>query len=126
MSTYKYQDLVNDDEVRLLVVNAGNENDELVCSLIHARLSENPEFEAVSYTWGPDILTQTIILDGYVFPVRENIFHALRKFRYNSRPRTLWADAICINQNNIPERSKQVKLMKRVYETAKHVLIWLG
>jgi hypothetical protein len=35
-------------------------------------------------------------------------------------------DAICINQQNIPERNFQVQLMKEVYSNAERVLIWLG
>jgi hypothetical protein len=38
----------------------------------------------------------------------------------------LWADAICINQNDFDERSEQVKLMANIYSTAYRTLIWLG
>ncbi|KAF2877702.1 heterokaryon incompatibility protein-domain-containing protein, partial [Massariosphaeria phaeospora] len=126
MSTHTYQDIADNDGIRLLILEPGDENAELSCRLAHARLSENPDYDAISYTWGADALTHHILLDGQAFPVRENIFHALVSYRDRERPRTLWADAICINQGNIPERSSQVKLMKKVYATAKAVLIWLG
>jgi hypothetical protein len=32
----------------------------------------------------------------------------------------------CLNQHDIPERNAQIRLMKRVYEGADIVLIWLG
>ena len=40
--------------------------------------------------------------------------------------RVLWIDAICINQTDIPERNAQVSTMKRTYEEADRVLVWLG
>src|SRR5580700_5121291 len=46
--------------------------------------------------------------------------------RCEDRPRTLWVDAICINQENITERNSQVQLMKSIYEKASRVLVWLG
>lgn len=38
----------------------------------------------------------------------------------------LWADAICINQNNMDERAEQVKLMEDIYPSARKVLLWFG
>lgn len=38
----------------------------------------------------------------------------------------LWIDAICINQDDLDERSQQVRLMKNIYSTAGRVLVWLG
>ena len=38
----------------------------------------------------------------------------------------LWVDALCINQQDIPERNDQVKKMCRIYSKASCVLIWLG
>jgi hypothetical protein len=37
----------------------------------------------------------------------------------------LWADAICIDQSNLEERKRQVRLMDAVYVRAARVLIWL-
>jgi hypothetical protein len=38
----------------------------------------------------------------------------------------LWVDAICINQDDIEERNRQVKLMAFIYSRALAVLVWLG
>jgi hypothetical protein len=37
-----------------------------------------------------------------------------------------WIDALYINQNDIPEKSLQVRRMKDIYEGAKKVVIWFG
>jgi len=38
----------------------------------------------------------------------------------------LWADAICINQDDDIERAQQVGIMRFIYSQAKSVFIWLG
>lgn len=40
--------------------------------------------------------------------------------------RTLWVDAISIDQNNINEKNHQVPMMSQIYGAATSVLIWLG
>ena len=38
----------------------------------------------------------------------------------------LWADAICINQNDVLEKNHQVQYMKSIYSSADRVIVWLG
>jgi hypothetical protein len=35
-------------------------------------------------------------------------------------------DAICINQEDIPERNHQITLMRDIYESARQTVVWLG
>jgi hypothetical protein len=46
--------------------------------------------------------------------------------RLNDKARTLWADQICIDQDNAVEKSQQISLMDIIYRNARHVLVWLG
>ena len=40
--------------------------------------------------------------------------------------RSFWIDAICIDQQSIGEKNKQVRLMGEIYSSAKLVVSWLG
>ncbi|KAK2743174.1 heterokaryon incompatibility protein [Colletotrichum kahawae] len=87
------------------------------------------DFLALSYVWGPPTPVQHIILNGHQFPVGPNLFQALLHLRPNERIRQgfkLWIDAICINQEDIAERSAQVGRMRDIYAAAWQVVIWLG
>lgn len=42
--------------------------------------------------------------------VRQSLAEVLRHLRYPNETRTMWIDAVCINQNDMNERNKQVKL----------------
>ncbi len=51
---------------------------------------------------------------------------ALLHLRLADRTRVLWVDAICINQQDLVERSHQVTLLRNTFEIAKNVIVWLG
>lgn len=42
------------------------------------------------------------------------------------RPRSLWVDAVCINQRDNKEKGHQVALVAKIYSNANCVLVWLG
>lgn len=54
------------------------------------------------------------------------LYHHRRTLGNESGSGVLWVDAICINQNDVPERNKQVLLMRQVYEKAASTIVWLG
>jgi hypothetical protein len=96
------------------------------CELRLASLEEKPSYEALSYTWGDTQVKSSISLDAARFDVTVNLEAALRRLRLPIQQRTLWIDAICINQDDISERSHQVQQMRNIYENALQVVIWLG
>ncbi|KAJ8113854.1 hypothetical protein OPT61_g4122 [Boeremia exigua] len=50
-----------------------------------------------------------------------------RSFRLNrSEDQYYWIDAICINQADEGEKTKQVAMMGRIFENAQRVVAWLG
>ena len=55
-----------------------------------------------------------------------NLENALRDLRHKNRSRVVWADAIAVNQQNIPERNQQVRLMRDIYGGASVVHSWLN
>jgi Heterokaryon incompatibility protein (HET) len=83
-------------------------------------------YEALSYVWGDIRDLDTILIDGRTVSVTKPLEAALRHLRYPDKPRTLWVDYVCINQEDILERSEQVAKMGSIYEQANSVLIWLG
>jgi hypothetical protein len=50
----------------------------------------------------------------------------LERLRLKDKERTIWVDAIYINQEDLSERAIQVLLMREIYANARQVLIWLG
>ena len=122
---FTYAPLNPVSQVRLLSITKSSST-EIVCSLEDASLEEDSTYEALSYTWGDPSDTSSIKLNDRSFPVTKNLAVALQHLREEEKPVKVWIDAICINQTDIKERSIQVGQMKRIYEKAKKVIIWLG
>jgi hypothetical protein len=129
---YQYTHLKEElHEIRLLTLLPGTVSSDIrLCLDITPLTADNvPEFEAVSYAWGSACDPVNIFVGkiGWkTLPVTQNLAEALQYFRYKDKPRTLWIDAICVNQQNLKERSQQVKRMADVYSKAARVAVWLG
>ena len=131
--TYRYTKLNYElgQEIRLLVIQPGSGKDPVRCNIITVNLMDEPEYEALSYTWatedGDDSLSRVVYCDGLLttLPVTRNCEAALRRLRKLGLRRTVWIDALCIDQNNIAERNHQVALMGNIYKGASRVLIYL-
>jgi hypothetical protein len=126
-SIYTYETLEGQPEqtIRVLTLNPGDTN-LISCSLSNVRLNNSPSYKALSYVWGDKDCTKTIMIDGKIFPVRPNLWAFLDRFqRYHGTPACIWIDAICVNQDDIPERNNQVLLMSKIYTQAAAVYSWL-
>ncbi|CAK4030289.1 Hypothetical predicted protein [Lecanosticta acicola] len=113
--------------VRFRSVTQENSDEPLTLSLMTAKLSDQPVFNALSYEWGHSAACHEIIIDGRPFMIRENLYRFLRvlsRSAQNSLP--CFTDAICINQEDLLERNAQVQAIGEVYSGAAKVLVWLG
>ena len=115
-------------EIRLLDVHPGRQDTKLRCSILYESLLENllPAYETVSYCWGDPTRRAIVEVDGADLGVPASCEETLRRMRHQDRKRTLWIDAVCIDQNNIEEKGRQVAFMGEVYQKASCNLIWLG
>lgn len=113
-------------EIRLATIKPGTQLEPIRCSLSYVSLDDTPKYEALSYVWGDPSIRISILLDEHPFRVTQNLGLALRFLRLPADDRTLWIDAICVNQDDLDERSAQVLLMKNIYRDAHQVVSWLG
>jgi hypothetical protein len=124
--TVEYSSLAGDEKTRLLYLEPGSFADPLRCRLKHVRALKDHQYEALSYVWGPDSSDYFILRTTQKITITSNLDAALRQLRYSDRGRLLWVDAICVNQADKTERSKQVSIMREIYSNAARVIIWLG
>ncbi|KAI0162912.1 heterokaryon incompatibility protein-domain-containing protein [Pestalotiopsis sp. NC0098] len=143
---YSYTSL-NDNHFRLLLLEPGSASEPLVGRLLRMPLgtvdcvvrdytsqqekhicsiTSDDGYFAISYTWGPPEFTEPLYLEGGQIMITRSLNGALRQFRRLDRPIALWADAICINQQDFAERSHQVQRMSTIYAKCQLVLAWLG
>ncbi|KAL9078909.1 MAG: hypothetical protein Q9157_002165 [Trypethelium eluteriae] len=141
--TEHYDKLEKPGAIRILNVFPGHPEDlEVHCELIlgtildsKQRLEHNPPikfvpYDALSWCWGIQNEESWInIRKGgtrYAKAVRSDLVAALRALRHHEHDRRLWIDAVCIDEDNVTERNRQVEMMADIYGNADCVRIWLG
>lgn len=129
---YQYQPLPQGDIIRLIKLPQGHSSwfrgtgRKMSCLLEHVSLADNPDYRALSYCWGGQEHTETIFCNGACLKITSNLFSALASLHSMKTERLLWADAICINQQDTDERSQQVRMMRNIFQGARSVYICLG
>lgn len=143
VSTFQYEPLEADDEIRLLELLPIGEEEKhdtpLRGRIVHARLADYPSYTALSYCWNDLVYDSATtsrvdpVLDfgeKGILVLTRNLFTGLRcaqkRASFNSHSHLVWIDQICINQQDLIEKSVQVALMKDIYRQATLILVWLG
>ncbi|KAH7083785.1 heterokaryon incompatibility protein-domain-containing protein [Paraphoma chrysanthemicola] len=151
-TAFRYRPLKSSTHVRVLSLEPGKDQDplhgrlrqiDLKPSLFEARArpgrmsnlrakvqsvfsKKDQGYEALSYVWGDPQTDRFIHCPTGKIPIAANLSQALLHIRSSDRTRVLWVDAVCIDQNNVQERSHQVSIMGSIYSHARQVLVWLG
>jgi hypothetical protein len=114
------------DDIRLVRLLPGAWADPIRCELVYDSLSTVGPYYALSYVWGSQNNGRHIQLNAQPFYVTINLESALRHLRRQLNNTLLWIDALSINQTDDRERTHQVKLMGKIYQSCQSVLVYLG
>ncbi|PQE09928.1 Heterokaryon incompatibility protein [Rutstroemia sp. NJR-2017a BVV2] len=85
-----------------------------------------PRIRSTSYAWGDPSKPRQVRCNNRALSVTRSLYSALRHIRDPIKSRTIWADAICINQHVDTEKNHQVALMGKIYSQAERTLAWIG
>ncbi|KAJ3525517.1 hypothetical protein NM208_g11605 [Fusarium decemcellulare] len=131
---FHYEPLPGPEWIRILRLRPVEENSEPLSGCLKPMpLGDAPEgnpteepYEALSYCWGSvgALRSNVIQCNDQSIAIDENCHRALVHLQGRGR-RTLWVDSICINQSDLQERSAQVQLMPRIFESARAVIAWV-
>ncbi|KAK3344500.1 heterokaryon incompatibility protein-domain-containing protein [Lasiosphaeria hispida] len=111
--------------IRVLELEAGHPSDPIIGRLVPQAIN-GEAYEAVSYVWGDAQNRRDVDINDTTFSITANLYGALTAFRHRKQVRRLWADALCINQADLSERTAQLELMGLTFAGARRVLAWLG
>jgi hypothetical protein len=137
---YIYEPLATNNHIRLIWLlessDPSQNEDQLRCEIRHFPLDDAPRYVGISYVWGAPNFTETLYCGNGTLKITKNLDSALRVLRLLTESveaaglprggRYVWADAVCINQGDNLEKAHQIRLMRRIFETASPVLVWLG
>lgn len=133
---FLYSTLPSPQSIRLLRLHPGADDEQISCSLhiIDNHLTSTP-YLALSYCWGDNKDLVELPVDKKKLLITKSLYAALHRLRQNQhlfhashqdQISFIWADAICIDQDNISERNQQVSIMNTIFQQAAQVAIWIG
>lgn len=115
--------------IRILqILPADTRGDELPikCSLRTIPFIGSTPYVALSHAWGSETPTKLICVNGHNVNVRENLWAFLKQARNTIPNIEIWIDAVCINQEDLIEKTHHAKMTKQIYSGASKVITWLG
>ncbi|PVH72587.1 HET-domain-containing protein [Cadophora sp. DSE1049] len=124
--SFIYKQLPANGAIRLLALEAGFKDSPLCGSLKQVNINKLPRYEALSYCWGSPDKPRSIELDNGTINITESLYSALVRLRRLTKSRLIWADALCINQDDNIEKNYQILLMQQIYSSAFRTLAYLG
>lgn len=114
------------NHIRLMHLAPASHEDAIRCRFTVASLDDQPHYQALSYVWGDFSGSHFVKIEDRPIPITDNLHSVLRRLRLQEQERTLWVDALCINQSDLRERMDQVSRMTAIYGQASQVIVWLG
>lgn len=123
---YMYERVQHTDSIRIAELLPAPLGDPIHILLHQRSLEDLPSCAAVSYEWGSNTRQHSVFCERRKINVTKNLYNLLQNLRTEKKSQLLWIDAICINQEDLAERSQQVSLMSDIYHRAAMVLIWIG
>ena len=128
---YVYTPLANANCIRLFEVLDQDADGNFVCKIEQCEISDNdcPRYTAFSYTWGDEHEAKFLSIDGRLLGITENCHYAISQAYClpDQRLHTpYWMESICINQDDLAEKSLQVARMDVIYSNARYTLSCIG
>lgn len=123
---YSYGQLKSRREIRLLELSPGKDDMLLEGAIHHVPIDSPGSFWAMSYTWGAAPPTFSLNTPKGSIPITASLHSALRCIRERGESILLWADAVCINQEDSLEKSIQIRLLPTIFQSAERVIAWIG
>jgi hypothetical protein len=86
-------------------LKSGAFDDVIRCVLTTVSFIDRPTYTALSYVWGDSKDPLAVYVGDIEVSVTTNLAMALRCIRKPDDDKVPWVDALCINQDDIEERS---------------------
>lgn len=82
-------------------------------------------FDIITYTWGKTVPPYNCGIDGvnWNVPIREKKLEDIKRLMIDADVQYLWADCVCINQEDEKEKAVEIPKMYQYYKSARKCYI---
>ncbi|EPE24876.1 hypothetical protein GLAREA_11457 [Glarea lozoyensis ATCC 20868] len=123
MEPYTYKPL-SAGEIRLLKVDKIEPDIEITIEEVN--LDANPSYITLSYCWEGQKPSKTIIVNESRLLVTKNVHEILHTMYTLNHGDYFWIDAVCIDQENVLEKTVQIPMMTEIYSRCMKGVAWVG
>lgn len=123
---YEYRPLQSPRHIRLLKLCKQGRSKEPHCELLHFDIDTAPPYDALSYTWGLQEPSIPLSVDKKRILATPAVEEFLTFQWSKLSSKLFWIDAVCIDQKNDIEKTAQIPLMTKIYQSANRVVVWLA
>jgi hypothetical protein len=123
MEAYAYKPL-SSGQIRLLKINSVEPD--IKITIEEVNLGTKPSYITISYCWEGQKPIKEIVANGLRLLVTENVHEILCTLFALNHGNYFWIDAVCIDQENISEKSIQIPMMTEIYSRCTKGVAWLG
>jgi len=113
-------------QIRLLHLDPSSTDDNISATLDVWDKDSAPSYYAISYVCGTSPAQNVITVNDQAILVRDKCFEAVQQTNLHFPGSYVWVDAICINKNDLAEKSAQVAIMGDIYVKTSFVLACIG
>lgn len=110
---------------RIFILQPGGPDDPVSLRMSTSR-EYSGSYNAISWAWKYPIEISSVYINGRPFDIPIELYSMLVAVRSPVHESAFWADAICIDMEDIEERCNMIKLVRVIYTKASRVCIWLG
>ncbi len=127
MNIYQYERLSRESQIRIFTLFPSiSRGSKLRGRLRVVDIDSDVQYDALSYVWGAYDSSGCVIIDGSACATKcppSKVFS--KHLRRRDKERSLWIDAVCIDQKHDAEKNQQVKMMGDIYRRCNSDLAWL-
>lgn len=113
-------------QTRLLELEPGHRDAPLSGIVHYIDVGKAPSYCALSYVWGPVTKSYALQTPRGTIPMTSWLFSALKDIRKRDEAIYIWADAVCINQDDEHEKATQIRMLPSIFQSAELVMCWIG
>lgn len=134
MASFSYPPVRLERDIRLLVIRPSAAwHSPIFCELRTIDLARDQVFSEVLFP----VASNPPGTQGYIVfpgdnggggprhPVPASLESALRAMRHRHEPRLLWAEAVCVNQADLIQRTVHRQMTMRIYQAAGRSISWI-
>ncbi len=109
MEDQLYEPLRSSDSIRLFTIHPRKKEKTITAIMLQADIRSRTCYEGLSYTWDNVAKSAPILVNGHTIGMQLNLWKFVVQLWRRYTRKTIWVDAVCINQTDLSGKARWVQ-----------------